>query len=79
MERSESASQAISTDITIADAMIAFRSGNLTSVDLVKACLERANNDKELNIFVTLDDEGAIEAARNADKQRKDGDRKSVV
>lgn len=73
MERSESASQAISTDITIADAMIAFRSGNLTSVDLVKACLERANNDKELNIFVTLDDEGAIEAARNADKQRKDG------
>ncbi|WP_201574547.1 indoleacetamide hydrolase [Psychrobacter sp. H8-1] len=74
MEVFELASQAILTDITIAEAVSDFRNGKLTSVELVSACLERANEGKELNIFVTLDKEKALAAARSADKQRKDGE-----
>ena len=61
------------TDLTIAEAISAFRDGRMTSVDLVVACLERAEEGKELNIFITLDGEGALEAARKVDEQRKSG------
>lgn len=68
-----STSQSVSTDLTIAGALSAFRNGELTSVELVNACLERAEEDKELNVYITLDGEGALEAARHADEQRKSG------
>lgn len=66
-------SQPVSTDLTIADALSAFRNGKLTSVELVTACIERAEEGKELNVFITLDGGGALEAARHADEQRKSG------
>ncbi|PHR80406.1 MAG: amidase [Colwellia sp.] len=68
-----STSQSALTDLTIAGALSAFRNGKLTSVELVNACLERAEEYKELNVYITLDVEGALEAARHADEQRKNG------
>ncbi len=61
------------TDLTIAEALIAFRDGVLTSTELVQACLERAEEGKELNVYVTLDSAGALAAAKLADAQRKSG------
>lgn len=61
------------TDLTIAEAIEAFRSGRLTSVELVKACIDRADKGKELNVYITLDAEGALEAAKQADELRKNG------
>jgi Asp-tRNA(Asn)/Glu-tRNA(Gln) amidotransferase A subunit family amidase len=66
-------SQSVLTDLTIAEALSAFRNGKLTSVELVNACLKRAEEGKELNVYVTLDGEGALESARHADEQRKSG------
>ncbi len=66
-------SQSAPTDLTIAEAQSAFRNGKLTSVELVNACLARAEEGKELNVYITLDVEGALEAARHADEQRKSG------
>src|SRR5690554_5682589 len=62
------------TDLTIAEALGAFRDGVMTSVELVKACIERAEEGTELNVYVTLDSEGALEAAKQADAQRKNGE-----
>lgn len=43
------------TEMTIATISSALRQGDITSVELVKACLERAEQGKELNVFITLD------------------------
>ncbi|SDI13626.1 indoleacetamide hydrolase [Pseudomonas panipatensis] len=61
------------SDLTIAEATAAFRDGVLSSTELVAACLERADDGKELNIYVTLDGEGALAAARAADEARLAG------
>lgn len=73
MQVFESNSLETLTDLTIAEALDAFRSGRLTSVELVKACIDRAVEAKELNVYITLDDGGALEAARQADELRKSG------
>ena len=62
------------TDLTIAEALSAFRDGVMTSTELVQACLERAEEGKELNVYVTLDGAGALQAAKLADAQRKNGE-----
>ena len=62
------------SDLTIAEAVAAFRDGVLTSVELVHACLERSEDGKELNVFVTLDGVGALQAAQAADAARKAGE-----
>ncbi|EOG4615715.1 indoleacetamide hydrolase [Pseudomonas aeruginosa] len=67
-----SASRVLS-DLTIAEAVEAFRHGVLTSVELVSACLDRAEDGCELNAFVTLDVQGALAAARAADTARRAG------
>jgi Asp-tRNA(Asn)/Glu-tRNA(Gln) amidotransferase A subunit family amidase len=68
-----SPSRALLTDLTIAEALNAFQNGTLTSVELVRACLKRVEEGKELNIFVTLDGKGALKAARQVDEQRTSG------
>jgi Asp-tRNA(Asn)/Glu-tRNA(Gln) amidotransferase A subunit family amidase len=62
------------SDLTIAQAVAAFRDGVLTSVELVHACLERAEDGKALNVYVTLDGVGALRAAQAADAARKAGE-----
>lgn len=64
---------ALLTDLTLAEAAAALRDGVLTSIQLVRAGLERAEATKELNIFVTLDAEGALRAAAEADAAREAG------
>ncbi|MCY1267647.1 Mandelamide hydrolase [compost metagenome] len=61
------------SDLTIGEAMTAFRDGALSSAELVRACLERAEEGRELNVYVTLDTRGALDAARAADDVRRAG------
>lgn len=62
------------SDLTISEAQAAFRDGVLTSVELVQACLERIKQGEALNIFVTVDAEGALAAAKAADEARAKGE-----
>ena len=68
------AQAACATDLTIAEAMSAFLAGHLSSRALVEACLERAEAARELNVFVTLDADGALAAADAADAARRAGE-----
>lgn len=64
------------TDIplTIRDAALALRAGTLTSVDLTKAVLARADAlDPKLGVFITRMDETALAAAGRADASFKMG------
>lgn len=62
--------QGIDTNLSIAEAQAAFKSGELTSVQLVGACLSRAEAGKDLNTFITLDVDSALAAAQSADEAR---------
>lgn len=73
MKLFEVTTHSLLTDITITEALNALRNDEMTSVELVKACLERAEQGKELNIFITLDSERALKAAQEADDQRLNG------
>ena len=68
------AQAACATDLTIAEAVDALRSGRLSSRQLVEACLARAEAGRELNVFVTLDAAGALAAADAADAARRAGE-----
>ncbi len=62
------------TSLKIAEAAEQIRKGELTSVDLTKACLDRiAANDGELKAFAHLSPETALEAAQRADDERARG------
>lgn len=51
------------------------RGGELTSEQLTQACLDRIEKlNPELNVFVHLDPEGALETARRVDKARQQGE-----
>ncbi|MNF41009.1 Mandelamide hydrolase [compost metagenome] len=63
------------SDLTIGEAMSAFRDGVLSCSELVRACLERAEEGRELNVYVTLDAQGALDAAQEADDARRAGAR----
>jgi mandelamide amidase len=59
--------------LTASEAAAAVCSGRLTSEALVRASLERARSRMHLNAFVTLDEAGALAAARRADARRTSG------
>ncbi|WP_375741404.1 indoleacetamide hydrolase [Pseudomonas boanensis] len=61
------------TDQTIGQALAAFRDGVLSSTELVQACLERSDDGRDLNVYVTLDAAGALAAAGAADAARAAG------
>lgn len=62
------------TDLDLAEAAVALREGRFSSVQLVQACLDRIDAGNALNIFVTVDGEGALQAARAADEARLAGE-----
>jgi indoleacetamide hydrolase len=57
------------TQIGVADAAAMIRARQITSVELTQAYLARAQANRDLNAFITLDEEGALKAARHADRQ----------
>jgi aspartyl-tRNA(Asn)/glutamyl-tRNA(Gln) amidotransferase subunit A len=60
--------------LTVADAMEKLATGDISSEDLTRSCLERIDQVEEnVKAFITLDREGALEAAREADLARKKG------
>lgn len=61
-------------DLTVAEAMSRLAAGDITSEALTRSCLDRIDQvDGEVGAFITLDSEGALEQARNADLERKQG------
>jgi mandelamide amidase len=61
------------TQLSACEAVKMLKSGKITSEQLTRACIEKAKNNSELNAFITLDEEGAIAAARFADESLKKG------
>jgi mandelamide amidase len=61
------------TQLGVVDAARLIRSGQVTSVELTQAYLDRAATLTALNAFVTLDPAKALDAARKADAERAAG------
>jgi indoleacetamide hydrolase len=61
--------------LTATDAATRICAGTLSSEALVQAYLARARSRSELNAFVTLDEAGALKAARESDQRRAGGGR----
>jgi indoleacetamide hydrolase len=57
------------TQLGVADAAAMIRAKQITSVELTQAYLARAQANRDLNAFITLDEQGALKAARHADTQ----------
>ncbi len=61
------------TEMTASEAAEAIRDGKITSRALVDALIEKANANQGLNVFITLDADGARAAADKADAAVKAG------
>src|SRR5919201_2112543 len=57
------------TELGVADAAALIRAKQVTSVELAQAYLARAEANRDLNAFITLDRAAALEAARRADAE----------
>jgi len=63
------------TELTIRQAHEGLKQKKFTSVDLTKAYLEKIEKeDKEINAYLLVDKEGALEQAKKADEKIKSGD-----
>src|ERR1700730_8821399 len=61
-------------DWTLTEAAAALAKGTVSSEELTKMCLARISKlDRVLNAFITLQEESALEQARECDRQRKAG------
>ncbi len=61
-------------ELTIAQAMGKMDAGDLTAVELTRSCLARIEEvDSRLQAFITVDSEGALSQALEADKKRSEG------
>ena len=59
--------------LTASEAARQICAGTLSSEQLVSAYLAQARSKMQLNAFITLDEAGALRAARAADAERKQG------
>src|SRR5258708_24365747 len=59
--------------LTIKDAIDQLRKKNFSSYELTSSCLEEIEKKKELNAFITVDKQGALNQAGHADIKIKDG------
>jgi mandelamide amidase len=57
------------TELGVADAARLIRDGKVTSTELTRALLARAEANRDLNAFITLDRDGALAAAQTADAE----------
>src|SRR5438046_8436289 len=57
------------TELGVADAAALIRAKQVSSLELTQAYLARAEANRDLNAFITLDREGALAAARRADAE----------
>src|SRR5438270_4203949 len=57
------------TELGVADAAELIRARKVSSLELTQAYLARAEANRDLNAFITLDREGALAAARRADAE----------
>ncbi|MGB3224991.1 MAG: Asp-tRNA(Asn)/Glu-tRNA(Gln) amidotransferase subunit GatA [Desulforhopalus sp.] len=61
-------------ELTISQALKEMEQGELSAVELTKSCLDRIDAiEKEITAFISIDRNGAILQAENADKERKSG------
>src|SRR5262245_2633524 len=67
------------TELGIADAAALIRTKLVTSVELTEAYLARAEANRDLNAFITLDRASALEAARRADAEVSAGALRGVL
>src|SRR5919197_358514 len=67
------------TELGVADAAALIRAKQITSVELTQAYLARAEANRDLNAFITLDRAAALEAARRADAEVAAGTAKGVL
>ena len=60
--------------LTIKGASEKLKNGEITSIDLTRACLEHAGNfNPEINAFISFLEKEAMEAAEESDNRRKNG------
>jgi aspartyl-tRNA(Asn)/glutamyl-tRNA(Gln) amidotransferase subunit A len=72
VSRAQGASEPL--DWTLTEAGQALAKGTVSSEELTKLCLARIHKlDPALNAFITLDEQSALEQARECDRQRKAG------
>jgi Asp-tRNA(Asn)/Glu-tRNA(Gln) amidotransferase A subunit family amidase len=67
------------TQLSVTDAARLIQSGQVTSTELTGAYLDRAEKNKHLNAFITLDREKALAEAGQADMERAAGRRKGPL
>ncbi|MFH0783828.1 MAG: Asp-tRNA(Asn)/Glu-tRNA(Gln) amidotransferase subunit GatA [Pseudomonadota bacterium] len=61
-------------ELTITEACERIKVGNLTSIILTQSCLDRIEEiDADLKAFITIDKNGALQQAEEADRKRKNG------
>lgn len=62
-------------ELTISQALKTMEKGDLSSVELTKSCLERIEAvEEKVSAFITIDNEGALLQAEQADNKRKEGE-----
>ena len=67
-------------DRTVSDVVELLRSGEVSSVELTRACLERIERDGErLNTFLAVGAEAALRTAADADRARAAGDDRALL
>ncbi len=80
MNHSKSKSRSLNSHGTISDISAEIRSGKISPVDIVKNCLSRIEKlNKNLNAFITVLGEQAIEEAKVAEKEIQNGNWKGPL
>ncbi len=69
----------IAPNVEISELSAKLRSGKISCVELCQHYLGRISSNADLNAYITVDAQGAIESARSADQRRASGDNGPLV